>query len=140
RWLVGGRGWAARVDLKDARGERGGPAVARHEVDDALVALAHGVRRETEGNPFFIGEVIRHLVESGALFQADGRWTYRGDVAGLGIPEGVREVIGRRLGRLSEATNRILGLAAVIRRQFDVPLLARIAETGGEAVLDALAG
>src|SRR5262249_28859992 len=61
-----------------------------------------------------------------------------GDVAGLGIPEGVREVIGRRLGRLSDGTNRILGLAAVIGRQFDVPLLAKIAETSEDAILDAL--
>ena len=113
-------------------------AVARHELDDALVALARVVRRETEGNPFFIGEVIRHLTESGALFQERGRWTYRGAIAELGIPEGVREVIGRRLGRLSEATSRMLGLAAVIGRQFDVALLATLAETSEDAVLDAL--
>ncbi len=113
-------------------------AVARHDLDEALVALAHAVRRETEGNPFFIGEVIRHLGESGALFEEGGRWTYRGPIAALGIPEGVREVIGRRLGRLSEATNRVLGLAAVIGRQFDVALLAKIAETSEDAVLDAL--
>src|SRR5262245_33678811 len=124
--------------LDDAAMEALVAAVARHALDDALAALAHAIRRETEGNPFFIGEVIRHLSESGALFQEGGRWTYRGDVAGLGIPEGVREVIGRRLGRLSDGTNRILGLAAVIGRQFDVPLLAKIAETSEDAVLDAL--
>jgi hypothetical protein len=55
-------------------------AVARHDLDEALLALAHAVRRETEGNPFFIGEVIRHLSESGALFEEDGRWTYRGEI------------------------------------------------------------
>src|SRR5262249_18615148 len=44
-------------------------AVARHELDTPLVTLAHAIRRETEGNPFFIGEVIRHLSESGALVQ-----------------------------------------------------------------------
>jgi class 3 adenylate cyclase len=113
-------------------------AVTRHELDDALIALARVVRRETEGNPFFMGEVVRHLIESGALFQERGRWTYRGAIAELGIPEGVREVIGRRLGRLSAATSRVLGLAAVIGRQFDVALLATIAETSEDAVLDAL--
>ncbi len=124
--------------LDDAAVETLVAAVARHELDDALVALAHAIRRETEGNPFFIGEVIRHLSESGVLIQEGGRWTYRGAIEGLGIPEGVREVIGRRLGRLSDGTNRILGLAAVIGRQFDVPLLAKIAETTEDAVLDAL--
>jgi class 3 adenylate cyclase len=124
--------------LDDAAVETLLAAVARHELDDALVAFAHAIRRETEGNPFFIGEVIRHLVESGALFEAGGRWTYRGEIAELGIPEGVREVIGRRLGRLSEGTNRILGLAAVIGRQFELALLAKMAETSEDAVLDAL--
>src|SRR6185369_2625244 len=88
--------------LDDAAVETLVAAVARHDLDAALIALAHAVRRETEGNPFFIGEVIRHLGESGALFEEGGRWTYRGPIAQLGIPEGVREVIGRRLGRLSE--------------------------------------
>src|SRR5262249_10168450 len=58
--------------------------------------------------------------------------------AGLGIPEGVREVIGRRLGRLSEETSRVLGLAAVIGRQFDVTLLAKVADASEDAVLDTL--
>ncbi len=114
--------------LDDAAVETLVAAVARHELDEALVALAHAIRRETEGNPFFIGEVIRHLSESGALFEEGGRWTYQGEIAALGIPEGVREVIGRRLGRLSETTNRVLGLAAVIGRQFDLALLAKIVE------------
>jgi class 3 adenylate cyclase len=124
--------------LDDAAVETLVAAAARHELDDALVALAHAVRRETEGNPFFIGEVIRHLVESGGLLEEGGRWTYRGEIAGLGIPEGVREVVGRRLARLSEATTRLLGLAAVIGRQFDVALLAKVAGTSEDAVLDAL--
>jgi class 3 adenylate cyclase/tetratricopeptide (TPR) repeat protein len=124
--------------LDDAAVEALVAAAARHELDEALVALAHAIRRETEGNPFFIGEVIRHLAESRALFQERGRWTYRGEIAGLGIPEGVREVIGRRLGRLSAATSRMLALAAVIGRHFDVALLAKIAEASEDAVLDAL--
>jgi hypothetical protein len=74
--------------LDDAAVEAIVMAVARHELDDALVALACVVRRETEGNPFFIGEVIRHLTESGALFQERGRWNYRGAIAGSGFPRG----------------------------------------------------
>ena len=124
--------------LDDAAVETLVEAVARHELDEALVALAHAIRRETEGNPFFIGEVIRHLGETGVFFQEGERWKYRGTIEALGIPEGVREVIGRRLGRLSEATNRILSLGAVIGRQFDVPLLAKVAEASEDAVLDAL--
>ena len=77
-------------------------------------------------------------MESGALFQEVGAGRTAAKSPELGIPEGVREVIGRRLGRLSEGTNRILGLAAVIGRQFDLALLAKIAEVSEDAVLDAL--
>src|SRR5262249_38633854 len=62
----------------------------------------------------------------------------KGDIAGLGIPEGIKEVIGRRLSRLSEQTNKVLQLAAVIGRQFDLSLLTRIAETREDEILDAL--
>jgi class 3 adenylate cyclase/tetratricopeptide (TPR) repeat protein len=113
-------------------------AAAGHDLNEAGIALAHAIQQEAEGSPFFVTEILRHLSESGAVFQEGGRWRYRGDVAGLGIPESVREVIGRRLGRFSEATSRILGLAAVIGRQFDLALLARVAEASEDAVLDAL--
>src|SRR6185295_4418999 len=98
-------------------------AAAGHELTEPGIALAHALHQETEGSPFFIGEILRHLSESGAIFQEGDRWTYRGDIAALRIPEGIKEVIGRRLSRLSEATNKVLSLASVIGRQFDVRLL-----------------
>lgn len=113
-------------------------ASAGHDLGEPGVTLAHALHRETEGSPFFITEILRNLTESGAVFREGGRWTYNGDIAGLGIPEGVKDVIGRRLGRLSEATNKVLSLAAVIGRQFDLALLTRIADLAEDAVLDAL--
>jgi len=83
------------------------------------------VLRKTEGNPFFIEEVWRHLVESGALYRREGRWvTDARSIAQLRISEGVREVIGRRLSRLSETCNRALAAAAVLGREFEFELLA----------------
>jgi DNA-binding winged helix-turn-helix (wHTH) protein len=90
-------------------------------------AFVRAVLRETEGNPFFIEEVLRHLVESGALYRRDGRWvTDARSIAELGIPEGVRDVIGRRLSRLSETCNRALAAAAAVGREFEFELLAPI--------------
>ncbi|MGI8549880.1 MAG: ATP-binding protein, partial [Dehalococcoidia bacterium] len=101
--------------------------------------LAEALWRETEGNPFFIGEVLRHLTETGRLRQTDGRWSVAsGSIAELGIPEGVREVIGRRLSRLSDETNRLLTLAAVIGREFDAATLERVAVVDADAVDTAL--
>ena len=62
--------------------------------------FARVVHDQTEGNPFFIGEVLRHLIESGAVTVSDGEWVPMISVEQLGIPEGVKEVIGRRLTRL----------------------------------------
>jgi tetratricopeptide (TPR) repeat protein len=93
---------------------------------------------ETEGNPFFMGQVLRHLVETGAIVEQDGRWVRGVDADEIGIPEGVREVVGRRLARLETATNEVLAAAAVIGREFDRDILTATVNADDEAVLDAL--
>jgi class 3 adenylate cyclase len=101
--------------------------------------LASALHRETEGNPFFIHEVLAHLVETGKLAREDGRWVGKvSTVSALGIPEGVREVIGRRLSNLSEACNRMLVRASTMTRGFDWPVLRAISSIGEEELLDLL--
>ncbi len=95
--------------------------------------------RETEGNPFFIEEVLRHLVESGALYRREGRWvTDPRSIAKMRVPEDVREVIGRRLSRLSETTHRVLAAAAILGREFEFEVLNRMSELDGDAMMHAL--
>jgi tetratricopeptide (TPR) repeat protein len=100
--------------------------------------LVEAVYRQTEGNPLFVTEVVRLLVQEGSLTPqpplhlrdgegetARGRggeaWTVR-------IPEGVREVIGRRLDRLSERCNQTLTMASVIGREFTLEQLKPLIE------------
>ncbi|MHB8573801.1 MAG: AAA family ATPase [Dehalococcoidia bacterium] len=98
-----------------------------------LIAALH---RETEGNPFFLQETVRHLLESGRLVQRDDRWQLStASIAELGIPEGVREVVGRRLSHLSEACNRVLRVAAVIGRSFGVRMLEEVSDTGDDELI-----
>ena len=113
-------------------------AAAGHALEQDGVALAEALQQETEGNPFFVGEVLLHLVESGALVQRDGRWASDFQLGDVGLPEGVKEVIGRRLSRLPESANEVLTVAAVIGRDFDLSLLGAVHEGGQEAVLEAL--
>ncbi|MEX2100124.1 MAG: AAA family ATPase, partial [Acidimicrobiia bacterium] len=113
-------------------------STAGHTLDESGVALARAIHAETEGNPFFVGEVLRHLSETGAIYEREGRWTTDANVAALGIPEGVREVIGRRLDRLSEVTNNALAHASVVGREFDLAMLGRLVELDDEAVIEAL--
>ncbi|MGH3775153.1 MAG: ATP-binding protein [Pseudonocardiaceae bacterium] len=95
--------------------------------------LARAIRAHTEGNPFFVGELVRHAVESGNL----GRDS-NGGLEHLGIPEGVHEVVLRRLGRLSEAANQTLVTAAVVGAEFDLAVVAVVTGLGEDAVAEAL--
>jgi class 3 adenylate cyclase/tetratricopeptide (TPR) repeat protein len=114
-------------------------AAAGQTLDDAGVGLAHAVYRETDGNPFFVSEVLRHLSETGAIYQdAAGRWTAEDSLERMALPDSVREVIGGRVVRLGQDAERVLSMAAVIGRDFDVDLLARSTNTSEDEVLDIL--
>ncbi len=110
---------------------------AEQEVSDEF---GEAIYRETEGNPFFIEEVLRHLVEEGKLYREGGQWTRDPSVniEEMGIPEGVREVIGRRLSRLSEGCNRLLTLASTMTGGFSWETLKAIGGEDEAALLDIL--
>ena len=97
---------------------------------EGVVAAVH---RCTEGNPLFVGEVVR-------LLAAEGRLERAGDTAGLAlvIPEGIREVIGRRVARLPEPCGRVLGLAAMFGREFWLAALERLCGVSAGELLDVL--
>ena len=95
---------------------------------DPPSGLAEAVHTQTEGNPLFVTEVVRLLVQEGELTKETGdrdSWTVR-------IPEGVREVIGRRLNRLSQRCNETLTTASVIGREFELRQLSPLAEDMSE--------
>ena len=113
-------------------------AAAGHELEEDGLALAQAVYTETEGNPFFVSEVLRHLAESGAIVQRDGRWTSDVTLEEVGIPEGIREVLGRRLSRLSESANNALAIGAVIGAIFDLAIVEAAGGPAGDELFDAL--
>jgi len=105
-------------------------AMHGQEVGRELLAFLY---RHTEGNPFFIAQLLRTLVEEGALWHAEGRWQWT-PVSELRIPIGLPALIARRLGRLSSSTQAVLSIAAVIGGEFDVGL-AVAAGAGSEAAV-----
>jgi predicted ATPase len=97
--------------------------VAGREPPPTLVRSIHA---ETEGTPFFVLELSRHLAEA-----APEGWEER-DASALveaaGLPEGVRDLIRRRLSQLDDDTQQALRLGAVLGREFDLDLVERIAD------------
>jgi tetratricopeptide (TPR) repeat protein len=102
--------------------------------------LAEAVHRQTEGNPLFVQEVVRYLAEDKAITRGEGgRWQVTRDTPiEMRIPDGLRDVIGRRLSGLSEGCNRLLSVAAVIGRDFRLEVLQKVAGMSDEELFKAL--
>jgi class 3 adenylate cyclase len=128
----------ARMTLTGLSEEESGElleGLAGREVARPLVTALH---RETDGNPFFLEELLRHLSETDGLSRIESGGARPIDFSELDLPDGVREVVARRLRRLPNAVNEVLALAAVIGRDFDIGLLARAADQSTAHVLEAL--
>ena len=103
----------------------------------AGISLAHALRRETDGNPFFVAELLRHLWDSGAVTMDDsGRFSLPSGPEDLALPQSVRDVVGQRVARLGAEPRRVRATAAVIGREFDPDVLAAVAELHADAILD----
>jgi class 3 adenylate cyclase len=113
--------------------------MAEYPVGPAERAVIAALHRETEGNPFFVEEVMRHLIETGAVYWEEGRWFFDAGATGeLAVPEGVRDLIAGRLAKLSEATSEALTQAAVLGRQFGAAVLGRMAGLDEDTLLEAV--
>ena len=118
-------------------------ALTRDEVKQWLEAAFHGqtvareflafVYRHTEGNPFFIAQLLHALVEEGTVWHTQNRWEWT-PVSELRFPAGLPALVARRVNRFSSSTQAVLGIASVIGREFDISLLAASA-AGSEPVV-----
>jgi hypothetical protein len=110
---------------KDATGQMLRGLSQRQAVPESLVSL---VFEESQGHPFFVEEVYRHLIEEGKVFDEAGEFRTEVEIAENEVPENVRLIIGRRLARLDDNEKRALTAAAVIGRSFSFKLLTAICE------------
>jgi tetratricopeptide (TPR) repeat protein len=100
--------------------------------------FSEAVYRETEGNPFFVEEVMKALIEQGSVRRESGRWQ-RCELADLIIPQSVKEAIGNRLDRVSAECNETLRAAAVLGKTFTIDeLMAAVEGQNENKLLDAL--
>ncbi len=117
-------------------------AAAGYDLDDAGRRFARTLHAETGGNPFFVNETIRSLIETGAISRTDAagsnatRSTPWPDH--IRVPAAARDVVLRRFARLTDDAQHTLTLAAVMGPAFDVPVLQAIVELDAEPMLRAL--
>jgi tetratricopeptide (TPR) repeat protein len=105
--------------------------------EDISSELLDGVYHETEGNPFFIEEVCKALIEDGKLNFKDGRW-HLPVMETLHIPQSIRLAIQSRVGKLSPIAQDTLRLGAILGREFDFEILQAASELDEEKLIRSL--
>jgi class 3 adenylate cyclase len=109
------------------------------EVDDLPAALRSRMLERSEGNPFFLEEIVRHLIDEGLLERDGERWRVREGIADVEIPDSVHAVILARLDLLDSAERRVAQAASVVGRVFWAGAVARLAAADDiDSVLETL--
>jgi DNA-binding CsgD family transcriptional regulator/tetratricopeptide (TPR) repeat protein len=99
-----------------------------HPLDDDLRRLAVAIAERSAGNAFYVGELWRHLVSTGAVTRAGSHWVVRADIADMGVPRSVKEVVGARLDRLGPPARALIELAAVAGPRVELQVLQLAAD------------
>ncbi|HYB00021.1 MAG TPA: AAA family ATPase [Ktedonobacteraceae bacterium] len=99
----------------------------RHDVVDSLYNL-------TEGNPFFIEEILKSLIASGELVFTNNKWVDK-PLHELHLPRDIQDAVLQRLARLSETSKQLLTLAAVAGHRFDFALLQQLTQHSEQQLL-----
>jgi ABC-type oligopeptide transport system substrate-binding subunit/DNA-binding SARP family transcriptional activator len=128
---------ATRLRLPRLDREQTGEMLAVLFAQEITPEFLGGIYRETEGNPFFIEEVCKALVDSGKLTYQDGRW-HRPSIEELGIPRSVRVAIQSRVQVLPVDAQIALCQAAVLGREFDFDTLSKASDRDEDVLIDAL--
>jgi hypothetical protein len=106
-----------------------------HDISDAFAAALYGA---TGGNAFFLTEALRALLEDGALTRRAGRWSFPADATALSQLTSVEATVKRRLTHLSREARRLAGVAAVLGRHQNLPMLQAVAEQDEDELFKAL--
>ncbi|MGE5601524.1 MAG: ATP-binding protein, partial [Nitrososphaerales archaeon] len=114
-----------------------GALLAAMFTEESPPDLLDGIYAQTEGNPFFIEEVCKALIEEGKLAFRDGHWQ-RSSMAEIKIPQTVRAAILARVARIPKPAQEVLRLAAIVGREFDLETLQRAGDLDEEALVAAL--
>jgi len=98
------------------------------EIDNLPESTRDVILTKSEGNPFFIEEIIRSLIEADVVYHEDNRWKARDEIANIHVPDTIQSVVLARVDRLGEEAKYVLRCASVIGRLFRYRLLHQISQ------------
>ncbi len=130
------RSWLAQLDRERLAHEYPLTGLSRKDVDAMLQAIFDSQRRVpsetldalyglTEGNPFFIEEILKSLITVGGIFYSDENWEHK-PLSELHIPRSIQDAVQQRTDQLGKDAKHVLILAAVAGRRFDFALLQQL--------------
>ena len=128
---------ATRIKLTRLSREQTGELLAAILAEESTREFLDGIYRETEGNPFFVEEVCKALIEDGKLTRENGRWQ-RSSMEEIEIPQSIRMAVQARVNRLPAPAQEVLRLASILGREFDFEALAAMSDLDEEALIEAL--
>ena len=118
--------------------------LTQQQVDDLLAvifkepcsdAFGHAIYERTNGNPFYVEEFCRTLIDQNLVQFEDGRWHYPGDMDELELPHTIQEMILTRLSGLPNETKGMLSVAAIMGREFDFEILSAVSDLDADSAL-----
>jgi predicted ATPase len=140
--------WLAQLDRERLAHEYSLTSLSRNDVDAMLKAIFDTQRRVpsetldalyelTEGNPFFIEEILKSLITAGGIFYTNKNWQHK-PLSELHIPRSIQDAVRQRTDQLSKETKHVLTLAAVAGRRFDFVLLQQLTHDDEQQLLTAM--
>ncbi len=126
---------ATSIRLKDLPRDEVAAMLSSLSGKSPPAAVVDEIFAETEGNPFFVEELFRHLVEENRLYDSSGQFRSELAIGEMDAPPSVRLVVARRLTRLSDLTQEVLATAAVIGRFFSFEILQASIEADADSIL-----
>ncbi len=137
--------WLTQLDRERLAQEFLLARLSRNDLDvmlHAIFALPHSRQLElpdllytlTEGNPFFVEEILKSLIYAGGIFEANGTWDRR-PLSELHVPRSLHDAVQQRTNELSESARRVLRLAAIAGRRFDFALLQQLTQHDEQQLL-----
>jgi predicted ATPase len=129
---------ATRLKLSRLRREGTRDLLAALFAEEITPEFLEGIYDETEGNPFFVEEVCKALVDSGEVYFQNGRWHRPPSMDDMVIPQSVRVAIQSRVRKLPADCQAMLQLAAILGREFEFDILAEAGDLGEDTLIGAL--